>query len=67
MLSCQAAFRVVRVDSAGELDRGFDGDGTAVVDFADSTSAAPDDVELQPDGRIVVVGAYTDPRWAAGR
>src|SRR5205085_1591591 len=48
-------FAIVRFETNGSLDASFDGDGKVVVDMGNSDFAA--DVVIQPDGRIVVVGA----------
>jgi uncharacterized delta-60 repeat protein len=52
---------VARLTAAGELDAGFGADGNA-----DGMQTYPgwgygDDVALQPDGKIVIVGSGTDP------
>jgi uncharacterized delta-60 repeat protein len=63
-----ADFMVVRLNTDGSPDGGFDGDGTAAIDFGGTdiaTSAA-----LQADGRIVVAGASSaggDFDFAAAR
>lgn len=49
-------FAVLRYNPGGKLDRSFSGDGVARVDFADEGDAA-DDLALQDDGKIVVVGS----------
>ena len=49
--------RVVRVTAGGELDTTFSDDGTQVISFPFTDAAAPEDVALQPDGRVVVFGS----------
>ena len=44
------------VAAPSDLDPAFDQDGKAVLPF----TAAPADVELQPDGKLVVVGTTSD-------
>ena len=55
-------FAVVRYNSDGSLDMGFDTDGIAVTAIGDSPD--PDDgaaaAALQSDGKIVVAGTYVD-------
>ncbi|HVE59398.1 MAG TPA: FG-GAP-like repeat-containing protein [Pyrinomonadaceae bacterium] len=48
-------FTIVRYTANGALDPTFSGDGIAFVDFG-GPSDAPTDVEIQPDGKIVVSG-----------
>ncbi|HEY1281898.1 MAG TPA: hypothetical protein VGF22_19605, partial [Acidimicrobiales bacterium] len=47
---------VVRYDATGTPDPSFDGDGILTVDFAGGFDAG-NDVALQPDGKVVVVGS----------
>jgi uncharacterized delta-60 repeat protein len=68
------AFRtmaVARYLTSGALDTSFDGDGQATISFG---QVLPDgranEVLLQPDGKIVVVGAFQDspvPNYALAR
>jgi uncharacterized delta-60 repeat protein len=62
-------FLVRRLNPDGSLDRGFDGDGTAVVDFG--AEEAANAAALQPDGRILVAGnsqpEQSGPRLAVAR
>lgn len=51
-------FAVLRFNSDGSLDTSFDSDGVVVTDFGMSSDLARD-VEIQSDGKIVVVG-YTE-------
>ena len=53
LLTCVAA----ALAAPGDLDSGFDGDGVATVDFGDADGA--EDVLIQPDGKIVVMGDGT--------
>jgi uncharacterized delta-60 repeat protein len=48
---------VARYHSDGTLDPNFDGDGRALVDFANAASATA--VALQPDGKLVLAGWAT--------
>lgn len=63
-----ASFFVARFNSDGSLDTTFDGDGWAATPIPNSLSSPFDpsaayDLAVQPDGRIVAVGAAgTDPR-----
>lgn len=47
---------VLRLNSDGSPDTGFDGDGFAITEFGSDSSFAAG-VALQPDGRIVAAGA----------
>lgn len=51
-------FMVVRYMPDGSLDPSFGGDGIVITDFGGAERAT--DVELQPDGKIVVVGYAFD-------
>lgn len=53
--SSTADFALARYTAAGALDPTFDGDGQVTTDFGSKDDSAAD-VELQPDGKIVVVG-----------
>jgi uncharacterized delta-60 repeat protein len=53
---------VVRYRRKGALDRTFGEDGIATVDVEDATG---EDVAIQPDGRIVVVGTVFGTSWFA--
>lgn len=46
------------IAAPGDLDPAFSGDGRVLTDFADGDQAR--DVAVQPDGKIVSVGASTD-------
>ncbi|MBA4123808.1 MAG: VCBS repeat-containing protein [Acidobacteria bacterium] len=48
-------FAVVRYETTGALDTSFDGDGKVIIDMGNFNSA--NDLVIQPDGKIVVVGA----------
>ncbi|MEV5972062.1 calcium-binding protein [Streptomyces sp. NPDC051921] len=50
---------VARYHADGSLDTGFSGDGRASITFGSGTSGA-EGIALQPDGRIVGVGAFND-------
>jgi uncharacterized delta-60 repeat protein len=50
-------FAVVRYERDGTLDRAFGDDGVVTVRFAANSDDAATDVAIQPDGKIVVVGA----------
>lgn len=52
------AFAIARLLPNGGLDPAFGGDGTVTTPIG--TSAAPADVVVQPDGRIVVLGSADD-------
>ncbi len=62
--SSQQDFVVARYLSNGTLDNSFDGDGVVVTDFGGVDAA--NDVAIQSNGRIVVVGA-TDNKIAIAR
>ncbi len=49
------SFAVVRYETTGALDTSFDGDGKVIIDMGNFNSA--NDLVIQPDGKIVVVGA----------
>jgi len=53
---------LVRYRRKGALDRTFGEDGIATVDADDATG---EDVAIQPDGRIVVVGTVFGTSWFA--
>jgi uncharacterized delta-60 repeat protein len=53
---------LVRYRRKGALDRTFGDDGIATVDVDDATG---EDVAIQPDGRIVVVGTVFGTSWFA--
>jgi len=55
-------FAVARLDRLGGPDDTFHGDGIATVDADDATG---EDVAIQPDGRIVVVGTVFGTSWFA--
>ncbi len=59
------AFTVVRYNSNGNADPGFDGDGVATVLFGDGTNAIPAAVVLQGDD--IVVGGSVDGDFALAR
>ena len=48
-------FAVVRYETTGALDTSFDGDGKVIIDMGNFNSA--NDLVIQPDGKIVVVGS----------
>ena len=50
--------RQVFVESRGELDPSFDGDGIVSTDFGIYFSQAHD-LLLQPDGKIVLAGSFS--------
>ncbi len=47
-------FAVVRYENNGSLDTSFDGDGKVIIDMGNFNVA--NDIVIQPDGKIVVVG-----------
>lgn len=49
-------WQIIRLDANGELDLSFNGDGFDVVDFGNLDDQA-NDVVVQSDGKIVVVGS----------
>jgi uncharacterized delta-60 repeat protein len=51
-------FALARYTSAGNLDRAFDGDGIVTTDIGGGDDFA-ENLTVQPDGRIVVVGRAT--------
>jgi len=53
--SSVGSFAVVRYENNGSLDTSFDGDGKVIIDMGNFSSA--NDLVIQPDGKIVVVGA----------
>ena len=48
------SFAVVRYETTGALDTSFDGDGKVIIDMGNYNFA--NDLAIQPDGKIVVVG-----------
>jgi uncharacterized delta-60 repeat protein len=52
-------FAVARLNQDGSLDTSFDYDGKQIIDFGMDDDIA-NDVALQPDGKIVVVGTAGD-------
>jgi uncharacterized delta-60 repeat protein len=60
-------FAVVRYSPNGSLDPGFGGGGKVRTDFGGTEDAL--DLALQPDGKIVVVGAagWSGAPWAVAR
>jgi len=48
-------FAVVRYNTNGSLDTSFDSDGKVIIDMGEDSFA--NDLALQPDGKIIVVGA----------
>jgi uncharacterized delta-60 repeat protein len=59
-------FGIVRYDSSGVLDPSFGSGGKATTDFTDFVDWA-EDVAVQPDGRIVVVGHANFNKFALAR
>jgi uncharacterized delta-60 repeat protein len=53
--SALQGFVVTRLNVDGSVDRGYDGDGTAVAHISTSDTAAG--AALQPDGKLVVAGS----------
>ncbi len=54
---------VMRLNTDGTLDNGFDGDGTLIVNAFNESYAY--DLFVQADGKIVVVGARYDSNFSA--
>lgn len=54
-------FAVARYNADGSPDTTFSGDGEVKTDFATGHFAGAEDVLVQPDGKIVVVGSTTIP------
>ncbi|MEK6282571.1 MAG: delta-60 repeat domain-containing protein [Acidobacteriota bacterium] len=54
-----SGFALVRYNTNGSLDTSFDGDGRVVTGFAGS-SAAAEEIALQPDGKLVLAGTSRD-------
>jgi len=52
-------FAVVRYNIDGSLDTSFDDDGMVTTNFNNGSQG--NDIAIQPDGKIVVVGYFTDP------
>jgi uncharacterized delta-60 repeat protein len=68
----QSFMAAARYLPSGALDTTFDGDGLVTVDFssAPDRSAIATNVLLQPDGKIVLVGSFSDSpvlRYALAR
>jgi uncharacterized delta-60 repeat protein len=57
-------FAVARYNSNGTLDTSFGDHGSVITDFG--VAAAPRDVAIQSDGKIVVVGASVDGGGSVG-
>lgn len=55
----QADWLLLRLDSTGTLDPSFGNNGITMVDFLNRDDLAYG-MTLQPDGKIVVVGSFTD-------
>jgi uncharacterized delta-60 repeat protein len=54
-------FAVAHLKKNGSLDTSFDGDGKQLIDFGGGNDGA-DDVVIQKDGKIVVVGSSEHPQ-----
>lgn len=53
---------ITRYNADGSPDTSFDGDGRKFVDYTGTGCVdVVTDVEIQPDGKIVVVGAFNEP------
>lgn len=55
-----AGFSMVRYLSNGALDVSFGSDGKVTTSIASSQSASIKAIAIQPDGKIIVAGDYTD-------
>jgi uncharacterized delta-60 repeat protein len=55
------ATALVRLTRDGKRDKSFGRGGRVVTDFSDEIGEGAFDVALQPDGRIVIVGAVPSP------
>lgn len=53
-------FAVARYNTDGSLDNSFDGDGTLTTDFNNGGNDLAEDVVIQSDGKIIVVGRTDD-------
>jgi uncharacterized delta-60 repeat protein len=56
-------FAVLRYNSDGSLDTGFDSDGKVTTDFEGGTPNHGRGVVIQSDGKIVVSGSSNDSTW----
>jgi uncharacterized delta-60 repeat protein len=54
-------FVIVRLTAGGELDHTFSGDGKRFLNFGPTAFSISEDVTIQPNGMIVVVGINEDP------
>jgi competence ComEA-like helix-hairpin-helix protein len=59
LISSDFDFALARYNSDGSLDKTFDNDGRVTTDFGNSIDWG-NDIELLPDGRIIVVGTRED-------
>lgn len=58
---CATKFVIVRLDSAGNLDTTFDGDGIVVIPYSQQQRGS---VAIQPDNKIIVGGGQYFPGFA---
>ena len=61
VLGTLVSIALVRYESDGTLDAGFDGDGKAIVDLGDGANDVAFDVAAQVDGKFLVAGVV-DPQ-----
>jgi uncharacterized delta-60 repeat protein len=54
-------FVIVRLTAGGKLDPSFSGDGKRFLTFGPTAFSISEDVAIQPNGMIVVVGINEDP------
>ena len=59
-------FAVARYNTDGSLDTSFDGDGTLTTDFNNGGNDLAEDVVIQSDGKIIVVGRTYDYNYIDG-
>lgn len=63
--SAAGDFGIVRYTSGGALDTTFDTDGKVITAFLGPTVNAGEDIAMQPDGKLVVVGTIATERDTA--
>jgi uncharacterized delta-60 repeat protein len=60
-------FGLFRFNIDGSLDTSFSGDGIAMASFSKNSADKPNAIEVQPDGKIIVVGTSGGSAFAATR